>query len=349
MITGGPGPARDRRPFPPRSVPGRGRAWYRVDLHVHSDLSYAADRTPAAVVAEARAAGLDGFATTEHNTAEGHGRWAGPAGDHLLVILGQEVVTRTGHWLALGLAPGRVIDGDYRALDGVIDRHTARVRDGGGLCVAAHPFVPYPSGGFGYRYRGFEAVEVWNGLWSSDRPWNADNGTALAEWGRTLVADLGAGVAGDDGPWRPAVGGSDAHQAGQVGTPHTVVLADTLGVDDVLAGLRAGRSWIAGSAQVELELTAECEGRVAGIGERLSTPDGDALVRVRVRVAGVPAGTVTVHTDLGTVHRAQLPPTGSDAVDWTTTPAASAFVRIELRHPDGSMAALTNPVVLARL
>jgi hypothetical protein len=41
-----------------------------------------------------------------------------------------------------------------------------------------------------YPFDGFDAVEVWNGLWSSDRPWNADNEAALAEWGRGLAAGI---------------------------------------------------------------------------------------------------------------------------------------------------------------
>nr|WP_230415571.1 hypothetical protein [Micromonospora tarapacensis] len=39
-----------------------------------------------------------------------HADWRRYAGDDLLVILGQEVTTRTGHWLALGLAPEQLVD-----------------------------------------------------------------------------------------------------------------------------------------------------------------------------------------------------------------------------------------------
>jgi predicted metal-dependent phosphoesterase TrpH len=319
-------------------VPGRGRAWYRLDLHVHSELSYAADLTPEQVVAEARAAGLDGFASTEHNTTDGHQRWAAPAGEGLLVVPGQEVVTRSGHWLALGVPPGQAVGWDYRARDGVVGEHVARVRVAGGMCVAAHPFAPYPCGAFGFSYREFDAVEVWNGLWSSDRPWNADNETALAEWGRRLISD----VEGEG--WLPAVGSSDAHLTGQIATPHTVVLAESLTVQDVLAGLRAGRSWIAESARIELRLTVRCGDDVAGIGERRDTRGGEVVVRVAV--AGVPAGSVTMHTDRGIAHRAELPTTRTGMIEWRTTAAESAFVRVEARHPDGRMAAVTNPVIL---
>src|SRR5690606_9627879 len=115
------------------------------------------------------------------------------AGGDLLVILGQEVVTETGHWLALGLVPGQLVDWRYRVRDGVVDREVRRVHDVGGLCVAARPHAPYVSGVFMYPYGEFDAVEVWNGTWTSDLPWSADNEAALAEWGRGLAAAINAG------------------------------------------------------------------------------------------------------------------------------------------------------------
>lgn len=36
------------------------------------------------------------------------------------------------------------------------------------------------------------------------------------------------------------------------------------------------------------------------------------------------------------------------AATWTTTPRLSPYVRADVRHPDGSMAALTNPIFLGR-
>jgi len=218
------------------------------------------------------------------------------------VILGQEVVTGTGHWLALGLPPGQVIGWDYRARDRVVHEHVRRVRDSGGLCVAAHPFAPYPCGTFGYSYSQFDAVEVWNGQWSSDVPWQADNETALAEWGRRLISEV------ESARWLPAVGGSDAHLTGQIAVPRTVVLADSLSVAEVLAGVRDGRAWIAGSSQVGLQVIASCGDAVAGLGQRLNTGGADAVIRVEV--SGVPDGAVTLHTDRGIAHRADLAPTG---------------------------------------
>ncbi|WP_247672873.1 CehA/McbA family metallohydrolase [Micromonospora sp. C51] len=188
----------------PRTAASRGNSqpvclkpgWYRGDVHLHTTLSAGGELTPAQLAAAARGIGLDFVATTEHNTAAGHGDWSRYAADDLLVILGQEVTTRTGHWLALGLEAGHQIEWRYGVRDDVIDRHLARVRRGGGICVAAHPYAPYESGTLAYPYRCFDAVEVWNGQWRSDLPWNADNEAALAEWGRNLGHDIHRGGGG---------------------------------------------------------------------------------------------------------------------------------------------------------
>lgn len=325
--------------FPPRRVAGRGRGWYRGDCHVHSACSHGGELTPEQLADGARASGLDFIAITEHNTADTHGAWGQLAGNDLLVILGQEVTTQTGHWLALGIDPGQVIEWRYGVRHDVISRYVDQVHQAGGLCVAAHPHAPYPSGVFMYPFDRFDAVEVWNGLWSSHRPWNADNDAAVAEWGRALA------VAIREGRWLPAIGNSDTHLDGQIAVPHTVVLADELSASAVLAGIRAGRSWIAGSAAVDLSLHACAGDRSAGIGELLETRGESAVVRAVV--SGVPSGTVSIHTDRGTVHRESLPGDGPGSIEWRTSAEESAFVRLEIRHPGQQMAALTNPVILA--
>ncbi|BAJ26833.1 MULTISPECIES: CehA/McbA family metallohydrolase [Kitasatospora] len=322
--------------FPPARLPGRGPGWYRGDPHVHSTRSDG-ELTPAELVAAARAAGLDFLAATEHNAPMAAGSWAGLGGDDLLVLLGEEVTTATGHWLALGLRPGRLADWTHRVGDPAFAEVLRGVRAEGGLCVAAHPHAPYPGGELMYPLESFDAVEVWNGQWSGDLPWQADNEASLAEWGRRLGADTLAGRPG----WQPAVGSSDTHLPGRLGTPQTVVHAEELSAPAVLAALRAGRSWIAESAAVQLEFTAEAAGRSAAVGERLRT--AGAPVELALRLSGVPDGsTVHFRTRRGRAHRAP-----ADALlRWHTDAAESGFVRIEVRRPDGRPAALTNPVLL---
>ncbi|MEV0646325.1 CehA/McbA family metallohydrolase [Phytomonospora sp. NPDC050363] len=324
--------------FPPPRLPGRGRAWYRGDCHVHSLLSSGGELTPARLATAARAVGLDFIAITEHGSAGTHGAWGGIAGDDLLVILGEEVTTETGHWLALGLRPGQVIDGDYGVRDDVIDGHVDEVHAVGGLCVVAHPHAPYPSGTFMYSFEAFDAVEVWNGPWGAELPWSADNEAALAEWGRGLAAGVHAGR------WRPAVGNSDTHLEGQLGMPHNVVFAEELGAGAVLAAIRAGRTWIAESTAVELAFTVSTGEHTADIGEHLPTRGEEAVVRAAV--GGVPSGNVGFHTERGKAHHAALPASGSGVVEWSVGAGETGFVRVEVRHPDGRMAALSNPVTL---
>ena len=336
-VTLGPGPVGPEfvpDPAPARAT-GRGRAWYRGDLHthtVHSD----GRRTPAELAADARAAGLDFLASTEHNTSSASLGWGAHAGPGLLVIDGREVTTRDGHWLALGPRPGAVLDWRYRAADGQFDRVLADLHGQDGLAVAAHPFNPCLGCTWGFGYRGLDAVEVWNG------PWTPDDEDALALWDRTLAGQARAVR------FLPAVGGSDAHAPeDRVGLPQNVVLADGLERGAVLQALAAGRCWLAASAAVDLDLEATAAGRPAGIGGRLEAlPDREVTVRLRVR--GAAGCLARLCTDAGRVLEAPID--GDAVVEWTTTAAASAWVRAEVRRPrasgPGDMVALTNPVLL---
>ncbi|BCY12049.1 PHP domain-containing protein [Actinoplanes sp. L3-i22] len=276
-------------------------SWYRGDFHVHTNRSHGGELTPAEITVAARACGLDVIAVTEHDRPA---EWP-VTDDDLLVIPGRENLTPGGHWLALGPDVLRVV---------------------------AHPHAPYPGGTFTGPLDGFDLVEVWNGRWTSDLPWNADNEAALADWGRALPAGVRAGS------WRPAIGNSDVHLRDQIGTPQTVVRAGELSAAAVLAALRAGHCWIAGSAAVDLSFTARAGGHVAGIGEILAT--GGAPAVVELRVTGVPAGEVTVHTECGPVLAV---PISGEPITWS---GRAELVRVEIRHPSGHPAALTNPIIL---
>jgi hypothetical protein len=330
---GPPGPAFVPDPAPERAA-GRGRGWYRGDLHthtVHSD----GRRTPAELAAAARAAGLDFIASTEHNTSSANLGWGAHAGPDLLVIDGQEVTTRDGHWLAVGLGPGPVVDWRYRASDGAIGPVLAGLHERGGLAVAAHPFCPLPGCGWAFGYQGLDAVEVWNG------PWTPDDEATLAAWDRMLAAG--------GGRFLPAVAGSDAHGEGdRVGRPHNVVLAEGLDRRSILDALAGGRCWLAGSAGVELGLEAAAAGRSAGIGERLDVPAGQE-VTVSLQVRGAAGALARLCGPGGPVLEARLGAGHRETVVWRTTAGPGAWVRAEVRHPPatpGEMAALTNPVLL---
>ncbi|WP_406861490.1 CehA/McbA family metallohydrolase [Streptomyces sp. HUAS MG47] len=338
LRSGTPAPTRPPS-YPPERAKGRGRAWYRGDCHLHTVYSDGR-RTPAEVAALARAAGLDFLTTTEHNTHAGHGAWADLAGDDLLVLLGEEITTRNGHVLALGTAPGTFVDWRYRARENRFGRFAREIRRAGGLVVPAHPHATCIGCNWKFGLGDADAVEVWNG------PWTPDDEVSLQAWDAALAR----------GRRTPAMGNSDAHRAPDaVGTPQTVVLADDLTREAILEGLRAGRSYIAESSAVTVDLTVtDGRGRTAGLGEHLRTAP-DAPVTVRLTVTGAPGRTARLVTDQGVLHTATLPAEGPGTVEWRTTSAYATYVRAEVRHPaalpplPGAPAALTNPVYLDRI
>lgn len=327
--------------FPPQRVRGRGRGWYRGDCHLHTVHSDG-QRTPAEVAAAARTAGLDFVVSTEHNTTSGHAAWDGLWGEDLLILCGEEVTTRNGHYLALGTEPETFVDWRYRARDDAYQRYARQIHRAGGLVVPAHPNCPFVGCQWKFGYQDADAVEVWNG------PWTPDDELAVAAWDNTLVAE-------DD--WLPALGSSDAHREGQdVGLPHTVVHAEELSRRALLDGIRAGRSYLAESSGLTLGFAATGpRGEHAGIGERLRVA-ADAAVTVRLEVSGAPSGaTVRLLTDQGQLHAEPVPGGSGGTVSWRTTASLARYVRAEVRHPvadgdtsglPGAMAAMTNPLWL---
>ncbi len=333
------------RPKPaPRRVKGSGPGWYRGDCHlhtVHSDGRH----TQRSLLALAREAGLDFIGSTEHNTSSAQLTWGRHVPDDFLVIPGEEVTTRAGHWLALGLPAGTWIDWRFRPQDDELAMFTERVRGVGGLAVTAHPFSPGPGSTWGFdpTYADMDLVEIWNG------PWTLDDQTAVAAWHAMLVA----------GRYVPVMGNSDSHHEGQtVGLPQTVVRAASLSTNAVVRGLRGGHAWIAESSAVDLELEATLGGRTATCGEALGAGPTD-LVDVRLAVSGAPGCIAQVIGPVAPLAGALTDAAGAAEVTVQVPAGPAPFVRAEVRRMDGepvlnplagvpglAMVALTNPVFL---
>jgi hypothetical protein len=321
------------QPLPIRSATGA--RWYRGDLHLHTVHSDG-ERHPDELASAARASGLDFIVSTEHNTNSANRVWPACHTSGLLVIPGEEVTTRHGHWLAVGLPPHVWVDWRYGPSDGVFPRFAAEVRDGGGLVVAAHPSVPLPGAAWEFGFDDVDALEVWNGRWNLDDEFSLRTWQRLLRQGRRIVA----------------VGGSDSHgQHQQVGLPQTVVHAEELSTPAIVDGLRCGRSYLARSSDVALELTASCPSGdgVAGPEQTLEVPS-DRRVTVTAVISGAAGTDIALITAEGPVRRATV---GSDRarVQWELDAGAARFARLEIRDAQrrslGAMVALTNPIWLA--
>jgi hypothetical protein len=328
-------------PFEPNPAPvtaperDRGEAWYRGDGHLHTIYSDGR-RTPQELVADARAAGLDFIVSTEHNNPSAHLQWGRHATEDLLILNGEEVTTRTGHWPAWNLPAGTWIDWRYRADDpGELQKFVDDVHESGGLVVAAHPFSPCIGCTWEFGYERADLVEVWNG------PWTLDDEATVIAWDSLLRA----------GKWVPAVGNSDSHAHNdRVGLPHNVVHAEGLTPDQLMAGFAKGHNWIAESAEVQLELTATADGRKAGIGERLEAGRGTPIT-IEVKASGAPDTHVRILDQNGPQWGGYVHAEGA-TITWETQTRYSKWVRVEIRRPTptqttvDTMVALTNPVFL---
>jgi len=326
--------------YAPTSVAGTGPGWYRGDLHTHSVFSDG-QWTPAQLVEQAQTQGLDFLGTSDHNTNAATRVFGHHTPDGFLVVSGEEVTTRNGHWLATGTTPGTWVDWRYRAADDKLARFTDLTRRRGGVAIAAHPFVPVSGTrwDFGATYDDMDAVEVWNG------PWDLWDKQALAAWHDQLVA----------GHYTPVVGNSDSHHDGQsVGLPQTVYRLDTLSSDAIVAAVKVGHCWIAESSAVQLTFTATGAGAtttVGGPGDTVPLADGEQLA-CSVSVTGVP-GTVAQLIGSGGVLAAATDSAGTITLEHDVD-VSEAFVRVEVRRgapadPTGDlsslpMVALTNPV-----
>jgi predicted metal-dependent phosphoesterase TrpH len=320
----------------PRSVPGTGPGWYRGDLHIHTVHSDGS-QTQRQAYAAARAAGLDFIGSSEHNTSSAQLTWGKFVPADFLVIPGEEVTTRAGHWVAAGLPArghkGTWIDWRYRPEDGRLARFTKQVRDLGGLAIAAHPSTPVDSIRWDFGYDDMDAIEVWNGPWTGINA--ATNTNAVNRWHELLVA----------GRFLPAVGNSDSHSAEQkIGAAHTVVRAQALSVPAIMAGYRGGHSWLTASSGLDLDFTATLAGVSGQCGDRVPSAAGDT-VAVRLAVlSGLAAGdTATLIGPTGPLATADA--TGGAVTLEAAVPGGTAFVRAEVKR-GSTMLALTNPIFL---
>lgn len=318
---------------PSRSMSGP--RWYRGDLHLHSVHSDG-ERNLGDLASTAHGNGLDFIVSSEHNTSSANRAWLTCDTAGLLVIPGEEVTTRHGHWLAVGLPPGGWVDWRYGPRDGVFPRFTGEVREAGGLVVAAHPSVPVPGAAWEFGFADVDALEVWNGRW------NVDDELSLRIWQRLLR----------QGRRVVAVGASDSHGKHQtVGSPQTVVHADELSTPAIVDGLRCGHSYLARSCDVALELTAYCPSSdgVAGPGQTLWV-SSDGRVTVTAVISGAPSSAVALITAEGCAERATVG-SSSARLQWELDAESARFARLEVREaqrrPLGAMVAMTNPVWLA--
>ena len=191
---------------------------YLADLHVHTNASLDGRSSLGDIARAARAAGLDAVAITDHNLCTP----LPEALEGVLLIPGCEVSTRAGHITALFLA--RPLDLEALGKLPAPERAVEAIREAGGLAVLAHPYQKpgVRPEDFTFPLDGIETANARAGFKVPDA-----NGRAAA-----LAHDRGLSH----------VGGSDAHDAAEVGNACTALEAEELAVSALREALAAGRS-----------------------------------------------------------------------------------------------------------
>lgn len=107
----------------------------QADLHIHTTYSYDGSATVKAVLKQAKSAGLDVIAITDHDEILGALAAESISADYQIeVIPGIEISTAQGHLLALFVRTA--IPAGRSLIETLL-----RVYDAGGLCIAAHPLA----------------------------------------------------------------------------------------------------------------------------------------------------------------------------------------------------------------
>ena len=192
--------------------------YFHVDLHVHTNASGDGRSSLEAIAKAAKAAGLDAVAITDHNrctevpeTLEG-----------VLLIPGCEVSTKAGHITALFL--DRPLTLENAAGLPEPEEAVKAIREAGGLAALAHPYQKPGAKPetFTFPLDGMEVANARAGFRVPDANIRANR----------LAHERGVAY----------VGGSDAHDAAEVGNAYTVLEAEELSVTALREALAAGRS-----------------------------------------------------------------------------------------------------------
>jgi predicted metal-dependent phosphoesterase TrpH len=184
----------------------------KADLHVHTTYSSDGRTTPEEVVEAAIENGVGCVAITDHNSFKAY--YDVKDNGKVIIVPGQEVSSKEGHIIALG------IDKEIaRGMD-IIDSIKA-IHEAGGIAVAAHPYRWWSGLGEKNVMESFDGVEALNG-----RSTEGSNRKSLAlskKFGKIITA------------------GSDSHTPMTIGDGYLEIPDDCKTWHDVIDALKQGR------------------------------------------------------------------------------------------------------------
>ena len=335
------------------SAPAHAGEWLAGDLHAHTTYSHDSYGGPgddntgpeeaftrghsvSSQFAVADSRGLDYLAVTDHNDVRSQSDpgWPEPGGEMIGVPAYENSLD--GHAQMLGATS--LIGSGSSAPE--VEAAAAELRAAGGAFQINHPAEGATAGELDWALDHEvvpDTVEVWNisRLYQPPLPSASDNDTAIRFWEGFL--DAGRRVA--------ATGGSDNHYVATTpiqgaGQPTTWVYAEDRSAAGVLAGLRAGHTFLShqppalGGPRLFLEADGDGDGSYESI-------VGDAVppsAALRVRVAGALGAKLRIVGTGGAPIESPVPVTSPRFEHRFTIPAGTTWVRAEAFVPDGAAA-----------
>ena len=308
-----------------------GARWLMGALHMHT-LHSDGTVSPAELMRQARDAGFDFVAITDHNnTTHTYDPALGNL-DQPLWIVGEEVTTPGGHANVWGLKAGDWVDFRIAPEDRRIHELVGAARRLGGLFSINHPVSECAGCGWSHEVvDGIEGVEISNGR-------HGEVDKALAFWDKLLIT--GRRITG--------VGSSDWHAApNPIDVANVRVYADTLTQEAILSAIRNGRVIVMGRARDETpEIVVRAGDQAARSGGLLTVAAGTPMV-VEINAASLKGrhGTLVAVSNGVPGAAVSLDESGQLTLRQRANPG---YLRFELYAEDGSLFAATNPVYLVR-
>jgi MYXO-CTERM domain-containing protein len=342
--------AQPRTPYQDPGVLNGEARWYAGDFHVHSRESGDATPTIAENLALAQQVGLDFVVLTEHNTNSGLTLYGNVQRDYpdVLIVPGVEWTTYSGHANAFGAT--QWVDHKIGVRGVTAEGAIQAYHDQGAFFTINHPTVPGGNFCIGCPWEisveptTVDGVEVQSAIWE-----------AVDYWEQLIV----------DGSRAAAIGGSDDHRGGEgsgplytpLGVPTTMVFAENLSVEAILAGINEGRTVVkvdgVDGPMLETELTGERVGdTVFGDRSTLSAvvTGGEGLTLLVIKNGSV-TNRVTIDGDPFMYQKeVEAPEQGEDryrhqVVSGTTPKTIGSYIwlRAAEPNPDGGVPDAGSP------
>lgn len=193
----------------------------KVDLHIHTSYSKDGRMSPEDLVRKAKRLGFDAISVTDHGTVKGAieaERIAKRIAKDLIVIIGQEVKTKSGEILAYDIREDIEEERDLIQTCGEIKRKN-------GFLIIPHPFDPMRKG-IGKRVDDvMEYVDAVEGF---------NERTVISRFNEKTMRFVKEKRI-------PAIAGSDAHFIEEFGNTYTLVDSRRQG-RDILRAIKEGRA-----------------------------------------------------------------------------------------------------------